>query len=139
SSVDANGHTYHVIVTFAVAGAMTTAARDCVLVTGEAGTGTLNSASVSSALGSNTSSDCARIPDPVVSLHKTISAGPTRNADGTWTITYSVTVATTGHGPGAYSLNATFSFGAGVAVTNVSLTTSPVGLAATATNTGVTT
>ena len=96
STVDANGHTYHVDVTFAVAGSMTVAARDCVLGADESGTGTLNTASVSSALGSNTSSDCGAIPNPLVSLGKTISAGPTRDAAGVWTIQYKVTVGNSG-------------------------------------------
>ena len=139
ATVDADGHLYHVTVTFAVAGSMTTDARDCSLVLGETGTGTLNTASVTSALGANISSDCGVIPDPVVTLGKSISAGPTRNANGGWTIEYTVTVANSGDGPAEYSLNDTFGFGAGVTVTNVAVTTSPVGLAFSASNSGVTT
>ncbi len=139
ATVDPNGHTYHVVVTFAVAGSMTVSARDCVLSIGESGTGTLNTASVSSALGENTSSDCGAIPNPLVSLGKTISAGPTRDAAGVWTIEYKVTVANAGDGPAQYSLNDTFGFGAGVTVTNVAVSTSPTGLTFSATNAGVTT
>jgi len=139
ATVDANGHTYHVDVTFAVAGAMSVAARDCVLTADESGTGTLNTASVSSARGSNTSSDCGPIPNPLVSLGKTISAGPTRDAAGVWTIEYKVTVSNSGAGPAAYSLNDTFGFGAGVTVTNVAVSTSPAGLTFSANNAGVTT
>jgi uncharacterized repeat protein (TIGR01451 family) len=139
ATVDPNGHTYHVSVTFAVAGSMTVAARDCILSVSESGTGTLNTASVSSALGSNTSSDCGVIPNPLVSLGKTISAGPTRDAAGVWTIQYKVTVANSGDGPGQYSLNDTFGFGTGVTVTNVVVSTSPAGLSFSATNAGITT
>jgi len=64
TTVDPDGHTYHVVVTFAVNGSITSGARDCVLDEGETGTGTLNTASVSSALGQNTSSDCGVIPKP---------------------------------------------------------------------------
>src|SRR3954454_943496 len=138
-SVDPNGQTYHVTVTFSVAGAMTSAARDCVLAGAETGTGTLNSATVVSDLGSNTSTACGPIPEPIVTLAKAITAGPTRAVDGTWSIVYTVTVANTGNGPAAYSLNDNFGFGSGVTVSNVSVTTNPVGLNFVADNAGVTT
>jgi len=64
ASVDPNGHTYHVVVTFSVARSITDSSRDCVLDEREAGTGTLNTASVSSDLGQNTSSDCGVVPKP---------------------------------------------------------------------------
>jgi uncharacterized repeat protein (TIGR01451 family)/LPXTG-motif cell wall-anchored protein len=63
-SDDPDGHTYHVDVTFSVARSITDSARDCVLDEREAGTGTLNTASVSSDLGQNSSSDCGVVPKP---------------------------------------------------------------------------
>lgn len=68
----------------------TDAAGDCTLAGGESGTGFLNSVSVSSGAAARDATACARAFDPAVS--KTVNGTPVRNADGSWTVRYVVTV-----------------------------------------------
>jgi uncharacterized repeat protein (TIGR01451 family) len=119
--------TFTISVTFDVAGSMTADARDCQSIDGE-GTGTLNTTSVTSRSGVSNDSDCGVIPDPNLAIAKTVVAGPTRAADGTWTIAYYLAVTNTGEGPGHYVLSDAPHFGAGVTVTSATVAAVTAGL-----------
>ena len=100
---------YNVDVTFTVAPTNTGAERDCDLVTGEGGTGTLNTATV--AYGnerSEPSTACSPIPGPALTVEKTpdgIGFATQIGNTTSWEAVYSVTVTNTGQGPGSYSLS----------------------------------
>ncbi len=100
---------YNVDVTFTVAPTNTGAERDCDLVTGEGGTGTLNTATV--AYGnerSEPSTACSPIPGPALTVEKTPDGAGFATQIGnttSWEAVYSVTVTNTGQGPGSYSLS----------------------------------
>ena len=66
------------------------AAGDCTLAGGESGTGFSNGASVTSGTADRSASACVTAFDPAVS--KTVNGVPVRNADGSWTVSYVITV-----------------------------------------------
>jgi uncharacterized repeat protein (TIGR01451 family)/LPXTG-motif cell wall-anchored protein len=119
-------HVYTVRVTFTVEGSTTTTARDCVEESSENGTGTLNTATVTPSIGSTPpSSDCAVIPDPLITVEKTVASGPTLDeTTGEYTITYDVDVTNDGDGPGTFTLTDTPAFGANTSLVSVSATSS---------------
>lgn len=113
---------YSVNVQFAVAGSMTLAERLC----GNRdtpGQGAYNGVSVSTDTGVVTDGDCSEIPAPNVTLDKTLTSS-TRNANGTWTVVYTITVSNVGNdadtGPAQYTLTDTVDFGANVTVNSIS-------------------
>ena len=59
---------------------------------------------------------------PAPNIAKEVSSPPSRNADGTYTLAYDITVTNAGAGPVDYDLTDTFAFAAGVVVTSVSAT-----------------
>jgi hypothetical protein len=120
---DEAAHVYTVTVTFEVAGSMTTRARTCASGEERAGFGAYNGADVTYNGGLTAEADdCADIPEPDVSIIKSLDvANPlTRNADGTWTIGYLLTVSNaTDAGPAEYDLEDVFDFPTGVTVDDV--------------------
>ncbi|MEY2581898.1 MAG: hypothetical protein QOE09_1747 [Ilumatobacteraceae bacterium] len=118
--------TFAVNVTFDVAGGMTAAARDCLPPTG---TGTLNSASVTVRGATSTDTACGEIPNPNVTITKTISSEPVRGANGVWTIGYDLTVTNaSAAGPGSYILDDALQFGGGVTIQTVQASAVTAGL-----------
>ena len=63
----------------------------------------------------------ADAPVGELAITKEVTSGPTRNADGTYTIAYDVVVSNTGDGPIDYDLTDEFLFAAGVVVTEISV------------------
>ena len=117
-------HTFTVTVTFSVAGTATSATLDCQLVSGETGTGTLNTATA--AFNGNTIKDIDCAPVPKVTIDKTVKTAPSFAA-GFWTVVYDVKVANVGPIETTYDLTDTPTFGAGTTVTNIAVSaTTPV-------------
>jgi uncharacterized repeat protein (TIGR01451 family) len=120
--------TFTITVVFTADGSMSSSERDCTISGGESGTGTLNTTAVNVGGLIDTGEDCAVIPDPQIAMTKDVTgAGAVRNSDGTWTISYTLTVENTGDGPGSYTLTDTPQPGAGVTITSRSV--SPVNAA----------
>ncbi|HAP77648.1 MAG TPA: hypothetical protein DCR14_16405 [Acidimicrobiaceae bacterium] len=121
--------TITVEVRVSVAGGTTSEQRDCSFGDDEEGTGTFNEAVVISQGQSDDGSDCGEIPDPQISIEKTVVSEPVRNANGTFTIGYEIEVTNAaGAGNGEYDLVDTFAFGEGITVVGQQLTDSPVGV-----------
>jgi uncharacterized repeat protein (TIGR01451 family) len=119
---DEPAHVYTVTVTFEVAGSMTTAARTCATGEERAGFGAYNAAELTYQGGTVEDDDCVDIPEPDVSIIKSLDAANplTRNADGTWAIGYLLTVSNAADaGPAEYDLTDTFDFPNGVTVDDV--------------------
>lgn len=87
----AGSHTYTVRAVID-SGAVTgdDAAGDCVLDAGETGTGFGNTATVGTGVATADAEVCAQAWDPGVT--KTIAGVPTRQADGSWLLSYTITV-----------------------------------------------
>ncbi len=118
--------TFAVTVTFDVAGDMTAAARDCLPPTG---TGTLNTASVTVRGNTSTDTACGEIPNPNVTITKTVSSEPVRGVNGVWTIGYDLTVTNaSAAGPGFYVLDDALQFGGGVTIQTVQASAVTAGL-----------
>jgi uncharacterized repeat protein (TIGR01451 family) len=118
--------TFAVTVTFDVAGDTTAAARDCLPPTG---TGTLNSASVTVRGATSTDTACGEIPNPNVTITKTVSSEPVRGANGVWTIGYELHVTNaSAAGPGFYVLDDALRFGGGVTIQTVQASAVTAGL-----------
>lgn len=77
---------------------------------------------------------CASLP--LIGIAKSISAGPTGNGDGTWTITYDLVATNTGQAPGDYDLVDRLQYGDGVVVRSAAVVTAPEGVATNAGWTG---
>ena len=56
---------------------------------------------------------CTGLQDPAINLAKTVTSGPVLEANGTYTVVYTITATNTG-GPGSYDVVDTFSPGAGI-------------------------
>ena len=111
--------TFSIGVSFDVAGDMTATERDCIS-TAPNGTGTLNTATVTVRGVPLSDSACGVIPDPDIAIVKTVTNGPTRDANGVWTITYDLQVTNGANaGPGFYVLDDVLQFGGGVTVLTV--------------------
>jgi uncharacterized repeat protein (TIGR01451 family) len=115
---------YSVTVRFTVAGSMTLAERACSANRDIAGQGAYNGVSVDTGTTVVTDADCSDIPAPNVALAKTVTSS-TRNADGTWTVVYTLTVTNldngTAVGPAQYTLTDTVAFGANVTVNAIAV------------------
>lgn len=121
---DEAAHVYTVTVTFEVAGSMTTEARTCATGEERAGFGAYNGAEVTYQGGTVGDDDCVDIPEPDVSIIKSLDAANplTRNADGSWAIGYLLTVSNAADaGPADYDLSDTFDFPNGVTVDDVTV------------------
>jgi len=77
---------------------------------------------------------CASLP--LVGISKSVSAGPTGNGDGTWTITYDLVATNTGQAAGDYDLVDRLQYGEGIVVESAGVATVPDGVVANAGWTG---
>lgn len=128
-------HSYVVAVraTVPTGTATTPSAANCELAAGEAGTGFLNTATVSQP-GTEDETDTACGEPAAVSITKAVVGIPTVNADGTITVNYDITVTNAGPGNAEYDLDDTLRFGAGITVKSATAAnTGPGGIS---TNTG---
>ena len=133
----ANGvsHTYRVTVVASVAPSTLTAARDCVLGDGENGTGLRNVAGVSGPLVTpQEATACAPIPNPSISVAKTVVSPATQVSGLNYDITYRIVATNAGAGIGEYDIDDTLAFGAGVTVVSSAITSSDVDVSGTAWN-----
>lgn len=111
---------YTVTVTATVTTAATATDRDCTLAAGEAGTGFLNGATISTGTSSATSTACAAPVSPTITK-KVVSVVPT--TPDNWIVTYQITVADPSATTGlVYTLSDTLGFPAQIAVTSTSVT-----------------
>lgn len=69
---------------------------------------------------------CASLP--LISIEKSISAGPTGNGDGTWTITYDLVATNTGDAAGDYDLDDQLQYGDGIVIESAAVTAAPAGV-----------
>ena len=107
-------HVYRVTARVTVDGAATTAtSADCTLDLGETGTGFRNDARLIHGT-TTTVTDCA--PFPAVSITKTLTGAPVQNGDGTTTISYDLTVTSTGAVATSYTLADALRFGTGATI-----------------------
>ncbi|MDF2826735.1 MAG: hypothetical protein K0R01_18 [Mycobacterium sp.] len=69
---------------------------------------------------------CASLP--LIDFAKSISAGPTGNGDGTWTITYDLVASNAGQAAGDYDLVDQLLYGEGIVVESATVSTAPEGV-----------
>ncbi|MFV0428614.1 MAG: beta strand repeat-containing protein [Arachnia sp.] len=121
--------TWLVAVEFEVDPAMPAAERGC-SVPASPGGGAFNSATLTVGGLSSDSAACASIPQASISVTKQVVGRPSPAGEGQWSISYDVTVANTGGGPGIYRLTDGLQFGHGITVESASVTnTAPGGIA----------
>ena len=113
---------FNVRATFTVDPTTTADERDCTTSNG-AGTGTLNSVTVTPADGAPSSDvACTSISSPNITAAKNVVAGPTYNAGtDSYSISYEIVVENNGSGPGTYDVSENPTFGAGTTITSVTL------------------
>jgi uncharacterized repeat protein (TIGR01451 family) len=113
---------YTVTVTFTVDGSMTDGEREC-FTQPTPGAGAYNGVTVNfNDGGSDHSADCIDIPEPDISRDKIVDPEHplTRNADGSWTVGYVLTVSNGADaGPATYDIDDELAFGPGVEVNDV--------------------
>ena len=117
-------HVYTVTVVAETPATMTPGAGDCTTDPGEAGTGFTNTTTLTGDSGTSTDDDCAEVPS--TGLTKTL-APVVGNGDGTYTLTYTLSVTRTGDGP-VYDLTDTLQYGDAVTVESVAVTGAPTGV-----------
>lgn len=111
-------------------------AGDCVLASGETGTGFRNSATVATGVAQRTAVACASAVDP--SVTKTVNGAPERQADGSWIVSYIVIVQNPSSSLElAYGLSDELAFPAGTVFHEQSVTARTGSPAASATWNGV--
>ncbi|MFT4260760.1 hypothetical protein [Microbacterium sp.] len=99
----------------------TDAAGDCVLAAGEEGTGFSNEVSLTAGDTESEATACASAVDPAVT--KSVNGAPVRNADGTWTVSYVVTVTNPSSTVGlSYELRDELSFPSGTVIEQTTAT-----------------
>ncbi|MFN8622577.1 MAG: SdrD B-like domain-containing protein [Chloroflexota bacterium] len=119
-------HVYRITVDATVdAGTATTGSSDCALTNGEPGTGFLNQAALIVNGVPDEAEACA--PFAIPTLTKTTPSGPTQAGNGTWSISYDLTVDNAGSAPVTYDLSDTLRFGAGTTVQSASVSTASSG------------
>ncbi len=121
-------HTYQVRVVIALAEGTegAPAVTDCAAPgTGEDG-GLSNSAGIDH--NGIPDSDEACVTISAITVDKTISAGPTPNGDGTWTIVYDVVAENVGGAAGEYDVFDRLHYGAGIEILDAAVTTAPDGV-----------
>lgn len=69
---------------------------------------------------------CASLP--LIEIDKSISAGPTANGDGTWTITYDLVATNTGGTAGDYDLADQLQYGTGILIQSAAVSSAPAGV-----------
>src|SRR5690606_25878789 len=117
-------HTYTVTVIADVAVDISADAADCEVGAGESGTGFLNAATLSVNGEPSDAEACAEVPR--TEFDKALS-DVVSNGDGTYALTYELTVTRTG-GPGTYDLRDELRYGTAVTVGPVTVSTFPAGL-----------
>jgi hypothetical protein len=116
-----DSHTYQVMVVVSVeAGGLGGSASDCALQEGEDGTGLLNRSAISSNGVDQDDEACSLLPN--ITITKSHVGTPTPEGDGSFTVTYDITVANSGTGGGVYDLTDTLAYGAGVTVDSAGVT-----------------
>src|SRR5690606_24791765 len=112
---------YTVTVTFTVdLEEVTDQSADCELQEGERGTGLLNVAEVSDGVPSQNDEDCEEIPNPSVTITKTVTDGPTSTGNvNEYTITYEIEVNNDSEALAFYDLSDTLKYGAGAIIGDV--------------------
>ena len=119
-------HTFEITVVVEVDPDITDQAADCVVDPGEAGTGFTNQATLDGDSGPDEAEVCVRIP--VTRIDKELT-DVTPNGDGSYTLTYELTVSRTGAGGAPYTLTDALAYGAAVTIDGVAVTaTDPAGL-----------
>lgn len=78
---------------------------------------------------------CAELPS--IDINKSVSAGPTPNGDGTWTVTYDVVATNDGAAAGVYDISDRMTADGDLEVVSGSVTTAPAGVTPSATWTGL--
>ncbi len=63
-----------------------------------------------------------------ITVDKTVSAGPTPNGDGTWTIVYDVVAENVGGAAGEYDVFDRLHYGDGIEILDAAVTTAPDGV-----------
>src|SRR5690606_37756460 len=117
-------HAYTVTVTVAVPANLTPDAADCTLGPEESGTGLSNDAALMGAAGESTADACVELPTTAFDK-AVVTLEP--NGDGTYTVTYSLTVTRTGDGPN-YRLTDELRYGDAVTVVGQPTVTAPAGV-----------
>ncbi|MBN0039100.1 DUF11 domain-containing protein [Cellulosimicrobium cellulans] len=84
--------------------------------------------------GTQTDTDCA--PVPSIDITKVMDGKPAKNADGTWTVNYTITASNDGATAGVYDLTDRLRYGAGITVKTATVTATPEGVTASSTWTG---
>src|SRR5690606_26518808 len=112
---------YTVTVTFTVdLVEVTDQSADCEWQEGERGTGLLNVAEVSDGDPSQNDEDCEDIPNPSVTITKTVTDGPTSTGNvNEYTITYEIEVNNDSEALAFYDLSDTLKYGAGAIIGDV--------------------
>ncbi|MFC4554388.1 vWA domain-containing protein [Georgenia faecalis] len=111
-------HTYTVTVTISLTTDIDEDDRACGVNGSNAGQGLFNEVTIVSGNDEQSAEACVPIPDPELEVDKT-ALGAHQNADGSWTVTYDVTV--TNDNPAlsaSYDLTDTLEFGAGLTPTS---------------------
>ncbi|MGY1550596.1 DUF7507 domain-containing protein [Microbacterium sp. A588] len=72
--------------------------------------------------------DQACATPPSIGIDKTVSAGPTPNGDGTWTVTYDVVATNTGHADGEYEVTDRMTADGDLEVISGAIVTAPEGV-----------
>ncbi len=104
---------YTITVNVSVPVTATTADVTCAVTGDQSGTGTFNSATLTSTGQSLEDTDCVDIPLSLLEITKTVTA-ISQNPDGTWLVTYNVDVENDGDTATQYSLDDTLDFGGGL-------------------------
>ncbi|MGM7698619.1 DUF7507 domain-containing protein [Microbacterium sp. A84] len=81
--------------------------------------------------------DQACAPIPSIDINKVVSAGPTPNEDGTWTVTYDVVATNTGAEAGVYDISDQMTTDGDLEVISGSVVSAPDGITPSATWTGL--
>lgn len=81
--------------------------------------------------------DQACAPIPSIDIAKSVSAGPTPNGDGTWTVTYDITATNTGAADGIYEVTDRMTADGDMTVVSGAVTTTPDGVTASPAWTGL--
>ncbi|WP_277515198.1 DUF7507 domain-containing protein [Cellulosimicrobium cellulans] len=84
--------------------------------------------------GTQTDTDCA--PVPSIDITKVMDGDPVRGEDGTWTVSYAITVVNDGAAAGVYDLTDRLRYGAGIEVESATVTATPEGVTASGTWSG---
>ena len=118
-----NDETWTITANFTVVPAdITGDATACVEEAPEAGRGFYNFVDGNIEEDETDNDACVNLPDPAINLVKT-AAQPVLEADGTYTVVYTITATNGGEGPGMYDMTDTFSPATGITLDSAELST----------------